>query len=644
MSLISNRGRFTLDNEKNDQNNIVEENSALSLIGVNPKSVCDLQKENSDKDVKDDIKEKINSKISSNLETHKNHIPNHLEYNLKLNKANENEPKKEDNKINFNKPVKRKIRIFVIILMVVVELITLTGIYMFGSVYRYLSLTQEVDFDPKKVENVNLDPITIEKMKGYKTVAIFGVDSRTGSVGKGNNSDVNIIANLNLETGEIQLVSVYRDLYLSITDDNLFGKLNAAYLKGGPEQAVKVINKNFDVNINSYFAFNWKAVADGIQLLGGIDIEVTKSEYKYLNAFIHETCIATGIDGKNPAAHYVKSYGFQHLDGVQAVAYGRLRLMDSDFQRVERQKKIIGLCLEKAKKIDMPTLRMIVEAVLPQIGYSYDMNEIFSLMKLVNVARITNSTGCPDVSSVRTVQMGSNGDCVVPLNLQKSVTLLHKILFNVDDYNPSSSVKHYSNRITELRRKHEEENKLKGQTEESIEGEIPAEDESGNNSTTKQIRKRVATSSGAKPSTNKETTANSNLPISDAESLVEEPESDSLTISNGNNNNNNNNSFTEYVSPGVPANNTNTSNNAPGSNAPGSSAPGGSTPGGNAPSNIAPGSSAPGSSVPGGNAPSNQGNANQAVAVPGPPTGDINQNPTTAQTSNEVVPIIGAPF
>ena len=135
-----------------------------------------------------------------------------------------------------------------------------------------------------------------------------------------------------------------------------------------------------------------------------------------------------------------------------------------------------------------------------------------------------------------------------------------------------------------------------------------------------------------------------NLPISDAESLVEEPESDSLPISNGNNNNNNNNSFTEYVSPGVPANNTNTSNNAPGSNAPGSSAPGGSTPGGNAPSNIAPGSSAPGSSVPGGNAPSNQGNANQAVAVPGPPTGDINQNPTTAQTSNEVVPIIGAPF
>ena len=304
----------------------------------------------------------------------------------------------------------------------------------------------------------------------------------------------------------------------------------------------------------------------------------------------------------------------------------------------------------------MPTLRMIVEAVLPQIGYSYDMNEIFSLMKLVNVARITNSTGCPDVSCVRTVQMGSNGDCVVPLNLQKSVTLLHKILFNVDDYNPSSSVKHYSNRITELRRKHEEENKLKGQTEESIEGEIQAEDGAGNNSTTKQTKKRVATSSGAKSNTNKETTANSNLPISDAESNVEEPESDSLPISNNNNNNNNsnsnnnnnNNSFTEYVSPGVPANNNSTSNNAPGGSAPGGSAPGGSVPGGSAQ-----GSSAQGSSAPGGSAPSNQGNANQAVAVPGPPTGNVSQNntntvpniePTTAQTSNEVVPIIGAPF
>ena len=641
MSLISNRGRFTLGNEKNDKNNNVEENSALSFIGVNPKSIFNIQNDKNDKDIKDDLRKKINSNSNIDVENSDNHIPSHLEYNIKLNKKSEKDIKIESDKTHYKKVVSKKTKLFTIILMIIVEIITLTGIYMLGSVYRYLSLTQEIDFDPKKVENVNLDPITIEKMKGFKTVAIFGVDSRTGSVGKGNNSDVNIIANLNLETGEIQLVSVYRDLYLSITDDNLFGKLNAAYLKGGPEQAVKVINKNFDININSYFAFNWKAVADGIQLLGGIDIEVTKSEYKYLNAFIHETCIATGIDGKNPAAHYVKSYGYQHLDGVQAVAYGRLRLMDSDFQRVERQKKIIGLCLEKAKKIDIPTLRMIIEAVLPQIGYSYDMNEIFSLLKLVNVARITDSTGCPDVSSVRTVQMGSNGDCVVPLNLQKSVTLLHKVLFNVDNYNPSSSVKHYSNRITELRRKHEEENKLKGQSEESIDGEIQNEVESEGNSTVKQTKKRVATSSNAKPSSNKETTANSNLPISDAESLVEEPESDSLPISN--NNNNNNNSFTEYVSPGVPANNNNTSNNAPGG-----SADLGSTPGGSAPGN-----SAPGGSAPGGSAPSNQGNANQAVAVPGPPTENMSPNntnitpntqPTMAQASNEVVPIIGAPF
>lgn len=668
MSLISNRGRFTQDNENN---NIIEEKSSLSLIGVNPKNMLDADTtSDKEKDKKEDVKDKL-SKIDVGAFNDNQVVSSHKEYNDKINRLNAKITKSE-NKIkgSLNKD-KWKPGITTFIAMFLVEVLAIVAIFMFGSLVRYSNLTQEIAFDIKKVDNSeNIAESSLAIMKGYKTVAIFGVDSRTGSVDRGNNADVNIVANLNLETGEVQLVSIYRDLYLSVTSDNLYTKLNTAYRKGGPEQAVKTINKNFDLNIDSYFAFNWKAVADGIQLLGGIDIEVTKSEFKYLNAFIHETCIATGIDAKNPAAHYVKSYGFQHLDGIQAVAYGRLRLMDSDFQRVERQKKIVGICLEKAKKIDINTLKLIVETVLPQIAYAFDMNEIFSLMKIVKIVHITSSTSCPEVSGVKNIQMGSNGDCVVPLNLQKSVTQLHKILYNVDNYNPSSSVKNYSARITELRHKYEEENKLKGTDGETQEGEENAETENASGDKTKKTTGNESSSTDKTSNKTKETAPN-DLPIVDADgnaNLLEEPEQDgnnavrvdeppsnsqtnnNQTNNNQNTNTNNNqntntNNNTNSNANSNTNNNTNTSNNS----APVSGAPGGGAPSNNdvvvydapgVPSTTANNNVTPMS--PSSNSPGMSSNnaSGQGVVVNGPP-GSVSPNNTNSGT--DVVPIIGAP-
>ena len=522
MSLLSNRGRFTRDRKNlNDFNNF-EEQSSISVFGVNPKGLFELNKNNTEH--KDDIKDRL-KKIYNKTITTSEEKSSHEDYNKKLKDYNkkENENDFDVEKIENENKKSKKNKIITFVSMFIVEVLTIIGILSFGTIFRYLNMTQKIKWNSKEVDVAEINEIALASMKGYKTVAIFGVDSRTGSVDKGNNADVNLIANLNMETGEIQLISVYRDLYLSITDDNLFGKLNSAYRKGGPQQAVKALNKNFDLKIVNYFSFNWKAVADAIELLGGIDIEITKSEFRYLNAFIHETCVATGIDNKNPAAHYIKSHGYQHLDGVQAVAYGRLRLMDSDFQRVERQKKIMALCLEKAKTLDFQKLKVIIEAILPQVGYAFDFNEMIEIAKLAPIARITESSGCPDVSSVRTVAMGSNGDCVVPLNLQKSVSNLHKILFKNDNYTPSNSVKNYSARITELRHKYEEENKLKEQESENLEDESVVDESSEKkNSTTK---KKVATRSNATASSKSTQTPQNNLPASNSDEVTERIES-----------------------------------------------------------------------------------------------------------------------
>lgn len=642
MSLLGNRGRFSTDNDNLFKNKNAEYKSVLSLIGKNPKELFNIS--TGSDEIHDSIREKL-EKVNLDKYSH-GEISSHEEFNNRINKFNrkiENEiiPKKSENIKFSNYRVSPKL----IIAMFIVEAITLFGIFTVGSVYRFSNLTQSVPFDIKKVENTDITESTLEIMKGYKTVAIFGVDSRTGSVDKGNNADVNLIVNLNLENGDVQLISVYRDLYLSVTDNNSYDKLNAAYRKGGPEQAVKSLNKNLDLNIDSYFAFNWKAVADGIELLGGIDLEISKSEYKYMNAFIHETCIATGIDAKNPAGHYIKSSGMQHLDGVQAVAYGRLRLMDSDFQRVERQKKVIALCLEKAKKIDIPKLRLITEAVLPQIAYSFDMNEFVSLLRIVRTINIVESAGCPDVNNLVLMEMGGSGDCVVPLNLEKAVVKLHKILFNVDDYVPSTAVKRYSNRITELRSKYAEENRTKESIKQSSIEESILEI-TNNKSGSSNKNKKVASSSTSDK--NVKATAPNDLPIIDTD--VEEPEEDesesanNSTSSNESSNrestnrpNNNapverapgsepavqqapgSNDYQEYVAPGVPSNSTNNvnRNNSINSN--------------NNVSNNAPGS--------------NGGSSNQGVVINGPPTG--NEAPGNAPTITEttvVVPILGAPY
>ena len=547
MSLLGNRGRFTQDNNNYFENNNSEYTSVISLLGKNPNKLFGIKNKN---DLTSDIKSKLKNANLNKLEN--NEYNSHKEYNDKVKKTNfysdDNYP--IDNGRYYTKNKKTSLKL--IVAMFVVEIITIVFINFVGSVFRLSNMTQSIPFNIKNVENTEIAEETINIMKGYKTVAIFGVDSRTGSVDKGNNADVNLIVNLNLETGDAQLISVYRDLYLSVTDNNTYDKLNAAYRRGGPEQAVKTLNKNLDLNIDSYFAFNWKAVADGIELLGGIDLEITKSEYTYMNAFIHETCIATGIDAKNPAAHYIKKSGMQHLDGVQAVAYGRLRLMDSDFQRVERQKKVISLCLEKAKTLDIPRLRLIVEAVLPQIAYAFDMNEIVSLLKIVRNINITDSSGCPDVNNVVTMSMGSSGDCVVPLNLEKAVKKLHSILFNVDDYTASNAVKRYSNRITELRVKYTEENRINESLKESsiLESEMSI---AGSSSKPKSNNK-VATSSNTKQTNPIPVSAPNNLNIVDADSNadnVEEPEVDTnipISQSGG--------EIIVYDAPGVPRNNT----------------------------------------------------------------------------------------
>ena len=334
---------------------------------------------------------------------------------------------------------KKKRKIWFILL----ESVMLIGILCFAG-YSYISsrldLMQRLPWNPDEIKNVEISEEKQEQMSGYWTIAVFGVDSRNSSVGKGNNSDVNILCNIDQGTGEIRLVSVYRDSYLNISDKNTYNKINAAYMQGGPEQVVKALNRNLDIDIDDYATFNWKAVADAINILGGIDVEITKSEFYYINAFISETVKATGV-----ASTQLKSAVMNHLDGVQAVAYGRLRLMDTDYARTERQRKVISLAFEKMKKADWATINNIVQTVFPQVATSIEINDLLKIGRNITRYHLTETTGFP--SELREKKMGRKGACVIPQTLESNVIELHHFLFGDEEYTPTETVRTISQKI-----------------------------------------------------------------------------------------------------------------------------------------------------------------------------------------------------
>ncbi|MCD7908127.1 MAG: LCP family protein [Clostridium sp.] len=330
----------------------------------------------------------------------------------------------------------------VIISVIAVELICLAAIFLvIVPIKKKLnSIQRNPNINMAEMTNPNLSYEKVESMKGYWTVALFGVDSRNNSLGKGNNADVNIICNINQDMGEIKLVSVFRDSYLNIDEEGSYNKINQAYFKGGPDQAVKALNRNLDLEIDDYAVFNWKAVIDAINILGGVDIELSKAEFYYINAFITETVQATGV-GSVQLTHA----GMNHMDGVQAVAYARLRKMDTDFARTERQRKVIQLAFDKLKKADFAVVNNVMEVVLGQIESSVELNDLIPLAKTVTKFYIGETTGFPQARG--DLNMGKKGDCVIPQTLESNVVLLHQFLFGDGSYEPSSMVKKISSKI-----------------------------------------------------------------------------------------------------------------------------------------------------------------------------------------------------
>lgn len=268
---------------------------------------------------------------------------------------------------------------------------------------------------------------------GYTNVALFGVDSRDGNLGKGNRTDCIIIASLNNETKEIKMVSVYRDTLLDLSEGT-YQKCNAAYSYGGPVTAINMLNMNLDLDIQDYITVDFGAIADAIDLLGGVEIDVKEEELQYINKYIPETA-----NSADKSAVLLDHAGLQLLDGAQATTYARIRsTAGGDFTRTERQRLVIEKMFEKALQADLGTINEIIDAVFPQVSTSFTLQEILMYASAYSQYTLGDNIGFPIDQTTDT--LSGLGSIVIPQDLVSNVTQLHEFLFGTTDYTPSSTV------------------------------------------------------------------------------------------------------------------------------------------------------------------------------------------------------------
>lgn len=355
--------------------------------------------------------------------------------NYKYGAYERNREREEENNMRKKKKMNKGLKIFLIILLVLVIFILGLGVAGYTFVNGKIGKMQKENIDTTAV---GINEETKQELKGYRNIALLGIDSRADDYGLGNRSDCMMIASINQETNEIKLISVYRDTYVYVMENGTkrLDKITHAYSYGGAQNTLKSLNEAMDLNITEFVIVNFDAVIAAVDSLGGVYIDIDKSEIKYVNDYIDATSESSGVK----SSHITHS-GRQKLDGVQAVSYTRVRYTaGGDYKRTERMRTVVEAMLSKAKTLNVGQLNSFADTILPKIRTNISTSEIWGLIPKLALFKVTESIGWPYDTKGITLDRWYG----VPVTLQSNVERLHKEAFEQEDYEASDTVKEMS--------------------------------------------------------------------------------------------------------------------------------------------------------------------------------------------------------
>lgn len=340
-------------------------------------------------------------------------------------------------------------------------LLILSGIlFVYAWINRSMDKMNQDTLDSSQIQinsevKANTD---LSQMSGTQVIALVGVDARgvKGSeLAESMNSDTIILCCIDHDKQEIRMVSIMRDTWMNMakyTDEYYeFDKANSAYNRGGPESMLSMLNTNLDFALTDYVTVNFKALADAIDVLGGLDIEMTNAECVHANNYNREVSEAQGVEYE--AIPYDEDLGddyseVRHVSGALATSYARIRYGGGDdAKRTSRQRIVINLMVQKLKQ--NPTkIPEILDKVMGNVSTSLTKNEILELgMHAVTYTMGTSYAYPFQLCYGENVVNALGEDVVIPVTLEFNVRELHEYLYPGLSYGPSAAVTEYSDYI-----------------------------------------------------------------------------------------------------------------------------------------------------------------------------------------------------
>lgn len=270
-------------------------------------------------------------------------------------------------------------------------LITLTSVLLVFTVVLGLFLYILKDYNYVNLEATNSN-LGFDEQINQKVIniALFGVDTRDTKSLTGNTDSIMILS-LNTQTKKIKIISIMRDSLVGIerNGSKSYRKINSAYALGGPELAIKTINQSFNLDISEYATVNFFGMAEIIDAVGGIDVPLTEKEVVpyspgvfALNNCIYDICDKLKID---PKPYYVTESGTQHLNGIQATAYARIRYTANfwgtrdDYGRTERQRYVMEQLFNSVKNLPKTKYLSLIKTLLPFTETSLSVGDAFKI-------------------------------------------------------------------------------------------------------------------------------------------------------------------------------------------------------------------------------------------------------------------------
>lgn len=340
-------------------------------------------------------------------------------------------------------------------------LLILSGIlFVYAWINRSMDKMNQDTLDSSQIQinsevKANTD---LSQMSGTQVIALVGVDARgvEGSeLAESMNSDTIILCCIDHDKQEIRMVSIMRDTWMNMakyTDEYYeFDKANSAYNRGGPESMLSMLNTNLDFALTDYVTVNFKALADAIDVLGGLDIEMTNAECVHANNYNREVSEAQGVEYE--AIPYDEDLGddyseVRHVSGALATSYARIRYGGGDdAKRTSRQRIVINLMVQKLKQ-NSTKIPEILDKVMGNVSTSLTKNEILELgMHAVTYTMGTSYAYPFQLCYGENVVNAIGEDVVIPVTLEFNVRELHEYLYPGLSYEPSAAVTEYSDYI-----------------------------------------------------------------------------------------------------------------------------------------------------------------------------------------------------